>query len=141
MITILDPALLNYNSYAQRYETSLSFDGHAVKIIAYYSQEGIKDEVNRALSEKVLRVLNLNEAVLTFCSAQLLATKNESWLEDEQAPFNEAQFKRAFHLYQIEYYLNEEITLFYQVGDLFWGHSVVVGLNSDYTFKYATLEG
>jgi hypothetical protein len=140
-IMILKADSLIYNAPSQRYETFLNFDDYKVQIRAGYENEGDRDTINQQLSDKVLRLLNLNEQILTYCAGQLLETKNEAWLDDGEAPVDEAKFKRALHFYQVDFQKDGEITLSYQAGNFFWGHVVVVGLGNDYSFKYATLEG
>jgi len=138
---ILKAGNLLYNAPWQRYETFLNFDDHKVKITAEYEKEGDQQTVNQEISDKLLHLLNLNEQILTYCASQYLDTKNEAWLEDGETPVDDVKFKKALHLYQVDFHSDGEITASYQAGNLFWGHVIVVVLNSDYSFKYATLEG
>ena len=61
------------------------------------------------------------------CAAkELLSVKNGAWLEDGEKKFTADQFKNRMTMESIKVSPNDKFELWYDDGDLFWGHSIVV---------------
>lgn len=57
---------------------------------------------------------------------ELLAVKNESWLEDGARPLTREEFVSHMAVEGVHVDASGEFTLDYGVGDLFWGHGILV---------------
>ena len=54
---------------------------------------------------------------------------------------NGMQLRSGLRLTHVRLAADKSMELAYTAGPIFWGHWVVVGINPDFTFFYATLEG
>jgi hypothetical protein len=64
--------------------------------------------------------------ILEFAVAKLLKVKNEAWLEDAEAELSKAQFKSRMTLESITVYPEGKFEFWYDDGELFWEHSIMV---------------
>lgn len=67
-----------------------------------------------------------NRRVLEKASQELLALKNDAWLGDGEDPLTEEAFHRRMRLESIEGRPEGVFTFWFDDGDLFWGHAIVV---------------
>ena len=67
--------------------------------------------------------------VSDYAVAALLPLKNESWLDEDEAELASGQFKARMTLESISAHSDETFEFWHNDGDLFWGHSIVVGGN------------
>lgn len=56
---------------------------------------------------------------------EFLPTKNDSWLEEDEEEMTEAQFKAAINLETISFAEDEDISMWYSDGEIFWDHTLV----------------
>ncbi len=67
-----------------------------------------------------------NEQVNDYAVLQLLQLKNDNWLGEGQTPLSAGDFLQAISLESISFYPDGEFEFWYDDGDLFWGHSVLI---------------
>lgn len=58
--------------------------------------------------------------------SQLLDIKNDNWLGEDESPLHEHAFIARTRLESITAYRDGEFELWYNDGDLFWGHAILV---------------
>jgi hypothetical protein len=61
-----------------------------------------------------------------FAVKELLSLKNDSWLEDDEAPLTAAEFIRRMKLESISISGDGDFEFWHNDGDLFWGHSIQI---------------
>jgi hypothetical protein len=130
----------SYNIPMQRYEGFLLLDDVKVLITVAASTQD-KEASNLLLRSGMTWVFLETEKILDYCASELLETKNEGWLKENESPLTALQFKRKLRLKSVEIVADGSMKLTYLAGGLFWGHDVVVSVMSDFSFDYATLEG
>jgi len=64
-----------------------------------------------------------------FAVKELLELKNGAWLEDDESEFTAERFIAAMTLTSISICPEGEFEFWYDDGDLFWGHSIMVSGN------------
>lgn len=77
-----------------------------------------------------------------YAVQELLPLKNDIWLdEDEETPLTPQQFKQRMALEALVFYAEGDVTFYYQDGDLFWGHTIELGMDAAGEFLRADIPG
>jgi hypothetical protein len=77
-----------------------------------------------------------------YAAQGLLQIKNETWLEyEDEDPLTPEQFKQRMTLESISIDAAGEISFYHNDGDLFWGHCILVTMDSDNNFIGAEILG
>ncbi|MEW4490736.1 DUF2262 domain-containing protein [Thalassoglobus sp. JC818] len=87
------------------------------------------EEAEKAVinAEKLFKsAANWNKTVRQLAADQLLETKNEDWLDDDESPVNARTFKSRLSVNSIVVSPDGYVTFWLDDGDLFWGHSLEV---------------
>src|SRR5262245_10178785 len=71
----------------------------------------------------------------------LFDLKNETWLQAEEAPLNEAEFMRRLSFDVLEIESDGSVTLYFGDDGMFGGHSIIVYLGADGEFQDTKLAG
>ncbi len=127
---------LTYDSDNMRYETEI--DG-----IIYATIDGEESELHSA-KEILLSMLNrrteLERAARACAADELLETKNESWLEENEKPVTREAFIQRLELEEVE--ADEEgFRFWFNDDDMFWGHMVMVQFDTDGKPDFAEMMG
>lgn len=78
---------------------------------------------------------------------ELLPLKNETWLEEDEAPVDEREFLARIRPEGVTFFLDNgpkamgSLEFFFDDGDLFCGHSLLVQADLDGSIKQVTLAG
>jgi hypothetical protein len=67
-----------------------------------------------------------SERIQAFAARELLELKNESWLDEDEAPLAEAEFRERMRLESVTVYPDGGFTFLHDDGELFWGHGIQV---------------
>lgn len=70
-----------------------------------------------------------NERLLRCAVEHLLELKNDNWLDDDEEPLTEEQFMSRMRLAEISMDEDGSFSFWYDDGDLFFGHTIVVAGN------------
>ncbi|HEY4371812.1 MAG TPA: DUF2262 domain-containing protein [Burkholderiales bacterium] len=68
-----------------------------------------------------------NQDLIDRCAADLLALKNDTWLGDDETAFTAETFKARLSLQSLTVESDGSFSFWFDDGDLFWGHAIVVG--------------
>jgi hypothetical protein len=120
--------------------------GEASIEVSLALEEGASDE---ALDDAVRIIEKIDlAAALSKASEDLLQTHNSAWRnwsdgkEEHEGPvLDAAQFEARLTLTGVTLEDDGRVELWFDDGDLFWGHDVRVGLDEDLVADEATLEG
>ena len=63
-------------------------------------------------------------------AAELLALKNDFWLDEGESPLDAATFVGSLALSGVNAFPNGTFEVYFDDGDLFWGHSVRVDVEA-----------
>ena len=116
------------DEYMDWYEGIITWGALQVKI--YVSD----DESARQHEFAVLKQLwtKLDEYDRLFKDAiaiELLASKNNAWLSDNETALTAEEFKERLQLHSLQVAPNGDYKLSFDDGDLFWGHWIIVSGN------------
>ncbi len=76
-----------------------------------------------------------------YAADQLLALKNENWLEDDEEPLTPAAFISHMTLESISIEEDGGFTFWHDDGDLFWGHTIQISGSLEEGLKFADIPG
>lgn len=79
--------------------------------------------------------------ILAFACKELLGLKNDLWLDEEENEITEDQFIKSLKLCDIVLQNDGEFTFWFEDGDLFWGHSIIVEGNINGSLQSADIAG
>jgi hypothetical protein len=103
-----------------------------------------QSEIDRAtvLATGICSWLEKNfEEVRQFAASQLTRLKNDSWLEEDQQPINEASFAATIELDGIIAFSKGSFEIYFNDNDLFWGHLIRVDIDKDFKLSSAAIAG
>lgn len=83
----------------------------------------------------------MQAAARYYAADGLLDLKNSEWLEEDEQPIDRDSFMKRIELQETEQRSDGIIELWCNDGDLFFGHSIIVYLNPDFTMKDTELAG
>ena len=127
-VTINDPFFgwLTLNRAFDTYETNFIWNSQPIGLS--FSRRDCVDE-----PEFFRRVRTLwkapkkwDQRIRDFAAGELLALKNDTWLEENEAALTSKQFKSRMTLESISVDPDGRFEFFFNDGDLFWGHIIVV---------------
>lgn len=70
-----------------------------------------------------------------YIATELINLKNDVWLDEEEAPVTLQDFIETIDIDGISASGDGTFELFFDDGDMFWGHQIEVDFNSDFTFS------
>lgn len=125
------------------FEGSFDFAGHRVGV----SIPAIPDSTK--LEERALSIANaawadlqsLDSRAREFASAQLLALKNDNWLDEGEEAISGREFQARMSLSALHVGADGQVSLYYEDGDLFFGHSIDVHGTHEGDFTEAKISG
>ncbi|WP_310488252.1 DUF2262 domain-containing protein [Chamaesiphon sp. VAR_69_metabat_338] len=76
-----------------------------------------------------------------YAAVMLLQIKNETWIDDDEQPLTPEQFQQRTSLESISIDAAGEISFYHNDDDLFWGHCILVTMDSENNFIGAEIAG
>lgn len=124
------------------YVTNVALWGHKVELtfdpnIASKNINEFVQKINKQLNWLIKGKSLIDAAVI----AELLQLKNDSWLDDGQKPVHQEYFLKSIQLISVDFTTNAAFDLYFDDGNLFWGHSIIVNVNSKCEIKDASIAG
>jgi hypothetical protein len=83
----------------------------------------------------------LRRSAEDFAVSELLALKNNTWLDDDQAEVSADEFKRLMTLDSVVVHADGSAAFYHSDGDLFWGHCILLRMGPDERFTVAEIAG
>lgn len=130
---------LRYNEEYERYEGNYSIEKQPVSVSIHVSDDGEVKDISKRAENWVLN--KLYEEVFLEMEQHMLALKNDAWLDDDEKPVTTKKFRRKVALGSITFYNNFTSSMYYEDGDIFGGHWIVVDVDETGKYKSATLAG
>lgn len=133
---------LTFDKASNCFETTISSDGNKLSFNLYDFAKADEAKANE-LANKIINWLATNlEQTKAFAAKVLLETKNSAWVEEEgDAPLSEKEFIEALDLEGITAFSEGNFEVYFDDGDMFWGHLVQVDVAADFSFESADLVG
>lgn len=138
---MFDLSQYHFNPGFQWYEAVFSIDHSQVKLTVSAESETTVHVLETRLKNGIRWFSDYSGSIISFAAKQLLSIKNEEWLQEGESPLDEKMFTKALKIARININADGSMSFYYNAGNLFWGHVIVVEVKSDYTFNYANIEG
>jgi hypothetical protein len=61
-----------------------------------------------------------------FAAARLIELKNDTWLQEDEEPLTEAEFIKKLTANSMGFDPPDGFTIYYNDGDIFWGHAIEI---------------
>jgi hypothetical protein len=61
-----------------------------------------------------------------FAAAQLIELKNDTWLQEDEDPMTESEFIKKLTANSMGFDPPDGFTIYYNDGDIFWGHAIEI---------------
>jgi hypothetical protein len=132
-----DPGGFRFDPELERYESAVEIDG--TRVAVRVASEAFKDL--GMLGDVIGVVARGKEHFLGRVVEELLEGKNEDWLRDGEEPLSEQDFRRRLTLDAIEVDPDGDVELLIEDDGMFWGHQIIVNLDSAYRITRVNLEG
>jgi hypothetical protein len=131
---------LRYEKEYDWYEGKLKVQKSDISIQLSTDEEGeVVSSLKRA-TDFVGELGNHVELAKEYAAQKLLELKNETWIEDEE-PLTSQQFQQRMILESISIAPDGEVSFYHNDGDLFWGHCILVTMDSENNFIGAEIAG
>jgi hypothetical protein len=102
------------------------WNGQEIRIVFPVNQKTINDSALAAAQTLWSEQVQWQQSIQTYAIYALLGIKNSDWLEDDEDELTAEVFGSRITLETISVATNGEFEFWYNDGDLFWGHSIVV---------------
>ncbi|MEH2176592.1 DUF2262 domain-containing protein [Nostoc sp.] len=131
---------LRYNSELDWYESQVVFFETQLTInISTDDNDKVKSALDRA-SSVVQKVKHYDKMAQEYAVQQLLKLKNETWL-DEGETLTSEEFKTRMTLEGLIFFPDGEAEFYYNDGNLFFGHCILIKMDKHDCFVDASIHG
>lgn len=117
---------LNFDRSSQTYTGTVRWDGAEVKLSLESDANGDVDTSKEFALQLWKKQKQLKQDAEAFATQQLLKRKNEDWLNEGDSEVDANEFKSRLRLESIDVNADGSFQLWYDDGDLFWGHLIVI---------------
>lgn len=100
----------------------------------------IKSAIERAAS-LAQELESHAQSAKKYAAEGLLAIKNEAWTDEDEELLTIEQFQQRITLESIAIDSAGEVSFYHHDGDLFWGHCILVTMDSEDRFVGAEIAG
>ncbi len=132
---------LQWNDNANQYLGDLNVGGNSIGI-SLLPSEGTDVSAALVRARQVLqRFEHYRSLAAVYAVEELLDLKNDSWLEEDEAPLSPEDFRSRMSLEQITFAPDGGVDFWHNDGDLFWGHSIQFCIDADDRCVHADIPG
>ena len=134
--------ILRYEEKYDWYEGQLKVQQSEISIqLLTDDDEAVASALKRA-TDFVKESEKHAQSAREYAVESLLTLKNETWMEDkDEEPLTPEQFKERMVLDSISIDSDGDVSFYHSDGDLFWGHCILVTMNSENNFTSADIAG
>ncbi|QKJ29867.1 DUF2262 domain-containing protein [Mucilaginibacter mali] len=101
------------------------------------NSEAFITQINKQLNWLIKNPEAVNEVIIR----DLLQLKNDNWLNEDETPLTKESFLKSIRLTSIGFYEDTNFSLYYDDGDLFFGHTIIVEINAEREVQEASIAG
>jgi len=109
-----------------------------------FDPEGVDRDLESFVFKVETLVHRINNSQKSFENAiarRLLSLKNETWLEENEKPISKSQFISRIKLTNISFFSDLSAELYFDDGQLFWGHTIVIDITKSGRVEDANIAG
>jgi hypothetical protein len=141
-IECMELGTLRYEEEYDWYEGQIKVQQSDISIQLLTDEEGeVASSLKRA-TDFVGKLAHHAELAKEYAAQNLLELKNETWIEDDnEEPLTPEQFNQRMILESISIAPDGKVSFYHNDGDLFWGHCILVTMDSENNFIDAEIAG
>lgn len=132
---------MTYNRQIGGFDAEVTTSKNSYGMLLLGFEEDAENDASAVGNKIALWLDGHIDALRLFATDQLLALKNEGWLHEDEDPLSYETFIDLIKLEGVSVYPEGHFEVFFLDGDLFFGHSILVKVGRDFTFKNASLAG
>ncbi|MGL5062468.1 MAG: DUF2262 domain-containing protein [Microcoleus sp.] len=132
---------LRYSFENNCYEAQITFKQGQISIdIETEDRDNIVSLLDRA-DRCVCQLVIYDENAKKYAARELLELKNQTWLDENEEPLTMEKFKSCMILESLVISSEGDVQFYYNDGDLFWGHYILIAMDSSDLFVDADIPG
>jgi hypothetical protein len=132
---------VSFNETAGDFEALISDDAQSFPVTLLDFKEEESEQAG-ILASKICNWLSSNlHLVKAFAASQLTELKNSTWLEEGESPVSEQSFIETIELDAVNAYSEGGLSIFFKDKGLFWGHSIVVNVDTNFSLIDVEIAG
>ncbi|WP_373543637.1 DUF2262 domain-containing protein [Chamaesiphon sp.] len=133
---------LRYEEEYECYKGQLKAQQSELSIQLLTDEDGAVASALKRATDFVKELDKHAQSARDYAVEGLLAIKNEIWIDDEdEEPLTPEQFKERMVLDSISIDSDGAVSFYHNDGDLFWGHCILVTMDSENNFTIAEIAG
>jgi hypothetical protein len=133
--------ILHYEEEYDWYEGKIKVQQSEIPIHLSTDEEGEVASVCRRATNFVVELEDLAQSAKEYAVERLIELKNETWIDENEEPSTPEQFKQRMVLESISIDSDGEVSFYHNDGNLFWGHCILVTMDSENNFICAEIAG
>jgi hypothetical protein len=133
--------MLHYEEAYDWYEGKIKVQQSEIPIRLSTDEEGEVVSVCRRATNFVAELEDHAQSAKESAVERLLELKNETWIDENEEPSTPEQFKHRMVLESISIDSDGEVSFYHNDGNLFWGHCILVTMDSENNFIGAEIAG
>lgn len=136
-----DGGVLTFEPEYQWFGGETKLEDRAIALNLELAERDQALELIPALQKVTKDLASLDLAARRYAAEQLLETKNDSWLDEDEEELTEEDFIGRMTLESLTVDEDGEVTMWYEDGDLFWGHSICIRQSQEGEWLSAEMMG
>ncbi|MCK6207676.1 DUF2262 domain-containing protein [Bacillus infantis] len=130
--------LLNFDSERKEYTGKIDLNNKFIDITVTI-EEFNEDDVFRKVENTFDKIIQHEEMIKEGISEELLNLHNDTW--NEGKIISTSEFISRIQLEGILFFCEGNAELYYNDGDLFWGHTIAANISEEGQFESAHIYG
>lgn len=120
-----------YNSENEDFETTFTFGDTAIGLSVCDLPENEKSTAFSLAQRSEAWLVSNIEKLKDYAAAELLELKNEEWMDEDEKPLTESEFKAGLTVSEILVFADGSFQLFLDDNDMFWGHHIILDVDAN----------
>lgn len=130
---------LQFDSDTKNYDGQVKFNNRDFVDLTISIEMFDKDKVFKLAENVFKKIEELEETYKESIAENLLTIHNETW--NEESITSKSEFINRIKLEGILFFCDGNAELYYNDGDLFWGHTIVVSINENGQYQDSQVYG
>jgi hypothetical protein len=117
---------LTFDRGRNSFQVTLRLAGKLIEVSIRAADE-VPDPALLAIAERFWKdAADWDHRLREFAAAQLIELKNDTWLQEDEKPLTEAKFIKKLTPNSMGFAPPDRFTIYYNDGDIFWGHAIEI---------------
>ncbi|SCW74009.1 hypothetical protein SAMN04487970_103760 [Paenibacillus tianmuensis] len=122
---------LTFYELLQQFETTVWANDHSFDLVIHIDSREEALALLPAVRGIIARLEAIDSKARAFAADELLELKNDNWLVEDEEPVTKKDFVQRMSIETIAFDEDGAFEIWFADGDLFWGHSIMVSMNSE----------